>query len=502
LATDTVIGDIGIDASTYWTYFYVRGGSKYVVRYSEAATVSVDPTDYNKRVSEPVIYTPTESTIEQTAERISLSVIETDGVSQEQLRRTGIDITNGKIELNAKNTNIIGNLNLKDAETGFTLYYNNGNARVNIAANNTPNPTSADSNFNADNWNYIESPWVTKSPSTQVNATTAKYSIGTYAAGANINMTIKPWISGTLRDGDGVTCNPPNCTCVVRLFKDGNYTSAAYSTSQYVLRQLGDNSYEYASFTWNLTGVQAGTYEVEVNITASESADGYKRYNVCAAFWYSKIVESLVYLGLDGILIGTSNKHYAKIAKDAYELRWTGITGDLGGGAAIKMSDAGFQRAYNVNVDSGPVSWVAFDGYCRITELKTTDFNDTTFYYGDNSIKAYNYVVQANDSIIIIPQGFKINDSNPELYIRLGDGIGGTNLLGVMPGRKVIIRNLSKCTVFICAGHSDNSQYILNRDNMDFIAKEYTENQSYTMLAIPEVMVNGDYCNWAIIHRN
>jgi hypothetical protein len=248
--------------------------------------------------------------------------------------------------------------------------------------------------------------------------------------------------------------------------------------------------------------VQAGTYEVEVNITASESADGYKRYNVSAAFWYSKIVESLVYLGLDGILIGTSNKHYAKIAKDAYELRWTGTTGDVLGGGAIKMSNAGFQRAYNIDPDSGPTSWVGFDGYCYTTVLQGTDFHKTTFYYGDESISAYNYIVQANDSIIIIPQGISINEDHPNLYIRLGDGIGGTHTNNAAIGRKVIIRNLSDCTVFICAGDINNSQYILNRDNMDRLDRINSGHESFTLLTIPMTAFDEDYCNWAIIHRN
>ena len=435
------------------------------------------------------------STISQRADEIKAEV--TNG-----LLTSGIDIQAGKIELNAANTNINGNLNLKDAETGFTLYDSGGSARVNITANNTPNPTSGDSNFSANNYVYLNSSWSAKSPSAQVNGTTNRYSIGTYTSGANINMTIKPVISGTLNNGSGVSCNPSSCTCEVRLYMNGDYTSAAYSTSQNVSRQNGDNDYEYPSFNWNLTDVQAGTYEVEVNITASESGDGYRRYNVSAAFWYSKIVESLTYLGLDGILIGTSNKHYAKISKDAYELRWTGITGDNFGGSAIKMSNAGFQRSYNVDVDSGPVSWVGFDGYCPVKILQSTDFTNSSFYYGDDSVTGYNYIVQANDSIIMVPQGFTINGSTTNLYIRLGDGIGGTNPLGAMPGRKIIIRNLSNCGLYICAGHSSNSQYILNRDNMDFIDRINTENQSYTMLAIPEVMIDGNYCSWAIIHRN
>jgi len=50
------------------------------------------------------------------------------------LRRTGIDISTGKIILQADNTTIIGNLNITDSSNGITIYettnYNNVERKV------------------------------------------------------------------------------------------------------------------------------------------------------------------------------------------------------------------------------------------------------------------------------------------------------------------------------------------------------------------------------------
>jgi hypothetical protein len=511
LEADKVIGDIEIDANNYETYFYVRGGSKYVVRYSEAATVSILSDDYDTRVSEPVIYTPTESTIEQTAERISLSVIETDGVSQEQLRKTGIDITNGKIELNAENTDVNGNLNVKSIDAGLTLYDSNDNPRVNILADTLPDPTSADGGFSGYKSMTIESQWYTKSPSANVNGTTAKYSIGTYANGNSLNMSFRPIIPGILRDDQShiVHNYPTNLTCTAKLYVNGSST-ASYTTTAYVLRATEfQGRYYYPPFTWSLNSVTAGTYQVELNINAPESADGYTAYQVQCYLGYTRLTNSLTYVGLDGLLVGTSDKHYAKISKDGYELRWTGTTSDGEGGDAFRMDDSGFRRTYGIDANTGPVNWVSFDGYCNAHVLKSTEVNNTTFKAGDETITEYNYVVQSSDNIIFIPEDFTDGTSISNIYIRLGDGIGGTAGAGIAgydiikPGRKLIIRNFSACTVYICHGSTESGShyYIAAREGNGPIDYFNAGKESWIMMTIPRLHSSNREIWWAIMHE-
>lgn len=72
----------------------------------------------------------TESELTQKANEINISI--TDSLKN----KTGIDISTGKIILNAENTTIKGNLNLTDSSNGMTVYDNNGNPVINLQPKN------------------------------------------------------------------------------------------------------------------------------------------------------------------------------------------------------------------------------------------------------------------------------------------------------------------------------------------------------------------------------
>ena len=112
---------------------YMRGGSKYTVLTNQIANVTIMPNNYIVSApTEPVIYKPTMSSVEQTAERISMYVVETEGISEEKLKKTGIDVVSGKINLNADNTNINGNLNIYNANEGLQIYDSDNTPKVSI----------------------------------------------------------------------------------------------------------------------------------------------------------------------------------------------------------------------------------------------------------------------------------------------------------------------------------------------------------------------------------
>lgn len=68
----------------------------------------------------------THSELTQTADNIQLNVY------NELNEKTGIDVSNGKITLNAENTTIVGNLNITDTENGLTVYDSDGVPRINL----------------------------------------------------------------------------------------------------------------------------------------------------------------------------------------------------------------------------------------------------------------------------------------------------------------------------------------------------------------------------------
>nr|UWF85064.1 MAG: hypothetical protein [Bacteriophage sp.] len=66
------------------------------------------------------------SEIGQSADNIYMKIVN-------DLQETGIDITSGQINLQATNTNIIGNLNVYKSDTGLIIYDNTNQERVNIS---------------------------------------------------------------------------------------------------------------------------------------------------------------------------------------------------------------------------------------------------------------------------------------------------------------------------------------------------------------------------------
>lgn len=516
-------------SGSYFTV-YVRGGSRYRVisDHTISGNVIIIATNPLSSINEPVVYKPTESSIEQTAEKISMQIIEPGGTISEQLKRTGIDIESGKITLNADNTIVNGNLSVmddgsaQDVNAGLTLYDDSGNARVNITANDTPDPTSADGGFTVYNTIELASSPIDKSPSSGATGATIKKSLGTFSTGDNIRMTVYPKISGVTRDAKKIIQDniPYPLTCRVNLYYHGGSTVVYTSGDKYVSRNgTAQTGYYYSSFSWDLTNVNAGTYDIEFKITsAPESANGYTGYWISSIVDYSKITESLTYVGLDGVLVGTSSKQFAKISKDGFEFRWISAN-DPKDGYGIKINNDGIMRPYKIDATNGITSWVAFDGYSKATVLTPNKWTKTDFYIGDTKItNKYSYVVKPNDTSIFVPYNFEKNNES-EFYIRLCDGAGNTTIenheTDVLAGRKLIIRNLSDKTVYICPGLSSNdshpnnttrtaTQKILNRasDGGDFMTDFDMNDFSYTMMTIPYRHSATVDINWAIMHRD
>ena len=140
--TDKVVGSIGQVVETSIEVVYVRGGSKYDILTSfKDASITLHPTgyiwenqEYSVRDERPVInYTDLvvpvkdrmgRSEIIQTADNIQLNVY------NELNNKTGIDVSNGTITLDADNTTIVGNLNITDTDNGITVFDPDGVGRI------------------------------------------------------------------------------------------------------------------------------------------------------------------------------------------------------------------------------------------------------------------------------------------------------------------------------------------------------------------------------------
>ena len=430
------------------------------------------------------------SAIVQSADSISLKV-----------SRCGIDINNYTINLNADTTNITGNLNLRRSDNGFTLYDTSNNPRINIKAQNIPTPIYGDSVFSSKGYAQSQSEMKTKVASGEVNAVTSKVSIGAFNSGNTIMLTIYPEIYG-IADSLWTRNNNSIIRCTAKLYRNTSST-ASYTSEEKTLQRTGSiGEYTYPSFTWTVSNVLAGTYYVEVAIKATDSTNGYTQYYVYSYTEYTKEVTSLTYIGLDGLLVGATNNHFAKISKDGIELRWLGTTNNVYGGTSIRLDNNGLKRVYDFNIYNGPLSWVNFDGYTKATVLTSSDFTRTSFYYGNNYITEYNYIMKADDVIIFIHEILNNFSSSSTLYIRLGDGVGGTNpVTELPPGRHVCIRNFSSKTVYVCSGETSSGYCILDRDDHDYVDRWNTEHAFCTFMTIPGMTKNNYNINWCCAQR-
>ena len=178
------------------------------------------------------------SEIGQNAENIYLKIVN-------DLQETGIDIKSGQINLQATNTNIIGNLNVYKSDTGLVIYDDTNQDRVNISNHkigkfNDVN-TSANSVRTADGQNSFDNTtvcnnqftpnWYCSRTSVQSNITDlGDFSVGDtikpkYKDNATPEIFCNTSFLGTTNDIDDVNKNMPKCVAIdnvrVSIMKDG-----------------------------------------------------------------------------------------------------------------------------------------------------------------------------------------------------------------------------------------------------------------------------------------
>lgn len=111
----------------------------------------------------------TSSEFTQTVDNIQLNVFD------EMKQKTGIDVTNGKITLNANNTTIVGNLNITDTDNGLTVYDSNGVPRINLQPKNITDITEDIHDvlvpYNYDYENKNASSWTASTPQYSISLT-------------------------------------------------------------------------------------------------------------------------------------------------------------------------------------------------------------------------------------------------------------------------------------------------------------------------------------------
>lgn len=358
---------------------YMRGGSKYTVLTNQNANVTIMPNNYiGSAPIEPVIYKPTMSSVEQTAERISMYVVETEGISEEKLIKTGIDIVNGKINLNADNTNINGNLNIYNANEGLQIY----------DSDNTPKVSIINKTLGSDPTNVTDYKTVYFGTAIILAPGVGTFDFANYSPAPYINI-------GEFKNGTIVTLSDFHWRLTSEVSDDGDHWRGVdvVSSTAY-LRWAGPSNWSGSSnhvgnIPWlNGSFTADGSLET-INFTEASgrvTGEGVTKYCMVKLTISGKVnyvMNTGVLVGKDGLFVGSSNGNvYSWIKSDNVILR--------NGKSIFRIKDGHIQRndGYNYGNRYGEMGGEIFGDISSVVPYK---------YVGDT-----NYNVTNNDAFIFV----------------------------------------------------------------------------------------------------
>lgn len=316
------------------------------------------------------------SQIEQTATQISsrVTAIENDYVTSSELtqtanniqlnvynelnEKTGIDVTNGTITLNADNTTIVGNLNITDTDNGITVYDSDGVPRINLQPQKISDITEdiqdaiipynySYSNTNASRWNVTSEAYaitLTKGDTLDIRRIT----ITMYAQ--NGTSTVYPnSLYGTL-----TATKPDNATQVFNLTLQGKGYGQFTQTAKETLNADMDGTYNFVYHLYSYTSYTSSYKKLYAHISC-----GYELAQV-----------RQTYIGTDGMFAHTGASKQVIFDEDKTLLqfggngvRWTEKTVN---GIAIAGNKA-MDVAVNYNsANPTKIVWIPFYNYVPI----------------------------------------------------------------------------------------------------------------------------------------
>lgn len=357
------------------------------------------------------------STIEQKADSISSRVknIENDYVTSSELtqtanniqlnvynelnEKTGIDVRNGQITLNADNTTIVGNLNLTNTENGLTVYDEFSVPRINIQPKKIDDITTETedvlipyiysySNKNAKEWNGTSTVY---SITLKKNETLDIRRIVCWMFAENSNQIYYP-ANGSAAPyayGSITITKPDNTTQKINLVMQGR----GYGKFE----QIGKKTY---------IAEMDGTYKITFNMYCTETYQtSYPNLIINMNCVFEVTQTKQTYVGLDGMYVHNGASKHVYISEDktqiqfcANGIRWNEsiVNGTpIGGNSAMEVA-----VAYNGTKPTSVV-WVPFYNYVPIFKPSNWE-NGTIINTGDTNKYYYNIDVQKDRGICVI----------------------------------------------------------------------------------------------------
>lgn len=373
---DTALLDIKFNAGSIFevTNDAITAAVQQSNNYTDAqiAVVNLTAQGLNTRVTAIENDYVTSSELNQTATSITMNVYD------ELRNRTGIDIQQGTITLNANNTTINGNLNLTNADNGITIYDNDGTARIQLQPENIGNIDD----YNGGASYQVRSTLTTSNQSTY-SLSTDKKKIGYFNATDTMTMTnikcfIKSWT--------GQTYDIPTSTitAAIKIYREGNNTpvntvnktftynasTGEHTTSNITYTIPNDGVYLFnATFTYTATTPLTNIYE-EVFCNVNQT------------------IQHQTYIGADGFYCNPYHNAMLWAGSDAILMRWEN--------EGIRVDSECLKRT-PVHTTLTEPEYLPFDNYTRVTTLNSNQYTlyNTEYRYTIQPLYDYGIIASA-----------------------------------------------------------------------------------------------------------
>lgn len=377
----------------------------------------------------------TSSQIQQTSQDIKLEVY------NELNKKTGINIFDSTINLNADNTNIYGKLNLYDDDDGIVLYDDNGNPKISIEPDEIG--LLQDYNFGVSKRFGASKNITVSNPTNTITVSYNDVNIGHYENGQILrlyNMKIDSYFVGDY--------NEISTTSV-------NYNMTVSNENTTLVTLNGDCTQEsiyYRIPDYENTNVPSGNYKVSITVTFNLSSSQTTRTGTfsSALILYTKTLPSQISkIATDGAVFAESDTHYNWFGSDYTQLR--------NGGVAMRVMDGSIQRsvtntkAPNVGSNWGDISSTV--PYCIV--------NDVT------------YTATVNDCFIVFSSAIGHSDSERRyLYLPLAN---------TCAGKVIYVKNSVGDNTRVL--QSDEAEVIMNSHNNSDTTYQSIGNDSYIFIS-------------------
>lgn len=420
---------------------------------ADIAQVQLTAQGLNSRITNIEGDYVTSSQLTQTANNIQLNVY------NELNEKTGIDVANGQITLNANNTVINGNLNLSNTDNGITVYDDDGTARIQIQ----PQPIGSINDFDSGTTYYVRTS-ITASNQSTYSQTTEKKKIGYFSANDTLTMnSIKLYLQST----NGTTTERPTAdiTATIKLYKDGTTNPVQTYTKTFT---YSNGEYNTSSLTYTIPS--NGVYLFNATITYNATPLTYLYEEVYAAI--SQTIQHQTFVGSDGFYCNPYTNSMLWAGSDEISMQWNG--------EGIMVNGDGMQRLPYQYIIQQPL-WYPIDNITTVTKIYTSDYT--------LSNNKYTHIIDPfNDKGLLCCTCASWNESGKTTHIQLPPTLftlnGNQYTLPI--GYKVSVVNLS------AIGYTDSwstRQYIYVDD--------VENNRQWQVVSAYRTFVMVDYGTWS-----